>query len=145
MRLIDSVKRKEGSQWQRSRESWACFTALGADREGFPELPNPRFSPLQTLIEQVLKSPYPGAGLQAVKSMKDLLLGMNSTVMDEPFLRIHDDSPREEFLLAYPGAGFEEPDNGAPWVRRVSTSEQASAVLERFLTKRDRGFQVPQK
>jgi hypothetical protein len=105
----------------------------------YADLKRPESEPLRALVERLLKSSYPGAGLQGLTSMADLLLGMNASVLDEPHLRIRYDGETRKFLFAYPGGSLDDPTLGAKWVRRVSPDE-AFAVLERFLVKRARWF-----
>ena len=69
----------------------------------------------------------------------DLLLGMNTSVMDEPLLRIRYDFDKGLFGLAYPGNNLDDPFREATWVRRVAP-DKAFPTLERFLLKHARWF-----
>ena len=105
----------------------------------YSTLKSPASGPMKTFVRELVKSPYPEAGLQGLTSMADLVLGMNPSILDAPNLRIRYLFDAGNFLFTYPSGGIEHPERGAKWVR-VVPAEEAFSVLERFLIKRVRWF-----
>ena len=97
---------------------------------------DPAFSDLATLATRLAASGFPAAGLRALTSMHDLILGPSSRVLDNPHLVISYDFPRSRFRLEYRDGG-----PVTPWSRTALPGE-VYEVVERFLTRRARWFRV---
>lgn len=93
---------------------------------------NDAFLPLLHLMQAIVNSPYPTAGLYGRTSMHDILLGRSADIFANPHLRISYDF-KNLFTLTYQDFTKE------PWTR-TCTTEEVWTVLERFLLKRARWF-----
>jgi hypothetical protein len=94
---------------------------------------NTGFSDIAALVEDIAASPFPAAGLCALTSMTDLILGPSSVVLDNPHLIVRPDLCNRQFVLEY------RDGSPAPWTRTVPVSEGYAAVV-RVLTRRARWY-----
>ena len=90
------------------------------------------FASFAHLIEQIATS-FREAGLCALTSMSDLILGPSGDVLANPHLVISFDSLESKFILTY------EDGSKKPWTRTASI-EEAFDVVHRFLTRRVRWY-----
>jgi hypothetical protein len=71
---------------------------------------NPAFGEIASLAGQLAMSEYRVAGLQALTSMHDLLLGPSQAVLDNPFLRVAFSQRHQHFILTYEPGGLTDGD-----------------------------------
>ena len=117
------------SHYGDTAQSWPSILAF------YDDLANadPAFDDVAKLAKAIADSLFPAAGLCALTSHSDLILGPSTRVLDNPHLIVAYDFQNRCFRLEYRDGSAE------PWVRTASPSE-AFAVIERFLTRRARWF-----
>jgi hypothetical protein len=93
------------------------------------------FRPLSDLCSWLAGSPFREAGLCAVTSMHDLIVGPSRDVLANPYLVISFDFDLGKFGLLY------EDGSSKPWSRTVEVTE-IREVLERFFVKRARWYRA---
>ena len=94
---------------------------------------NPAFTDISDLAHALAASEFVSAGLCALTSHSDLLLGQSTRVLDNPYLHIVYDFDLRRFVLTY----FD--GSAVPW-SRVAEPRDAFDVVTKFLTKRARWF-----
>jgi len=94
---------------------------------------NPVFKPISDLAHALASSRFVSAGLCALTSHSDLLLGPSTRVLDNPYLRVAYDFDRGRFSLVYLDG------SANPW-SRVSETEDAFDTVSRFLVRHARWF-----
>jgi hypothetical protein len=94
---------------------------------------NPAFTDICALAHALASSPFASAGLCALTSHSDILLGQSTRVLDNPYLHIVYDFEQRRFELTYFDGSPE------PW-SRVSEPTDVFEVVQRFLTRRARWF-----
>ena len=94
---------------------------------------NSAFKPVSDLAHNLASSQFVSAGLCALTSHSDLLLGPSTHVLDNPYLHIAYDFDQGRFLLTYLDGSAE------PWSRKAEISEVFQAV-SRFLLREARWF-----
>lgn len=96
---------------------------------------NSAFEDLAAFSEQLAASRFPRAGLRALASMHDLLLGPTSQILDNPHLVVGFDFEKRIFRLEY------RDGSPRPW-RRTADPAEIGEVVERFLVRRARWFRA---
>ena len=94
---------------------------------------NPAFTDISNLAHALASSDFVSAGLCALTSHSDLLLGPSTRVLDNPYLHIAYDFDQCQFVLTYL-------DGSAESWSRVAEPRDVFDVVSRFLTKRARWF-----
>jgi hypothetical protein len=89
---------------------------------------NSAFTEIAELAEHLAASPFRRAGLCALTSMHDLILGPSTRVLDNPHLVIKPDFERKRFELRY------HDGSPKPWMRIVEPQD-AYEVIARVMTK----------
>ena len=85
---------------------------------------NSAFKPVSDLAHRLASSQFVSAGLCALTSHSDLLLGPSTHVLDNPHLHIAYDFDQGRFLLTYLDGSAE------PWSRTVEISDVLQAVSQ---------------
>ena len=91
------------------------------------------FKPISDLAHNLASSQFVSAGLCALTSHSDLLLGPSMQVLDNPYLHIAYDFELGHFQLTYLDG------SAKPWSRTVEISEVLQAVSQ-FLIREARWF-----
>jgi hypothetical protein len=112
------------------------FDELAADNEAF--------RPLAVLAHQIVRSPFPAAGLHGLTSMHDILLGPSPAVIDNPFLRIAYDFTQRHFVLTYAPGGEGMAAREPQW-NRIAKADDAWPAIEEFLTRRARWYRPSER
>jgi hypothetical protein len=94
---------------------------------------NSAFKPVSDLAHSLASSQFVSAGLCALTSHSDLLLGPSTHLLDNPYLHIAYDFDQGRFLLTYLDGSAE------PWSRTVGISDVLQAVSQ-FLIREARWF-----
>ena len=122
--------------------SHAAVARLRRDRQGLVQdltflrgngLDESSVTDISDLAHALAASEFVSAGLCALTSHSDLLLGQSTRVLDNPYLHIVYDFDLRRFVLTY----FD--GSAVPW-SRVAEPRDAFDVVTKFLTKRARWF-----
>jgi hypothetical protein len=124
------------AQWSTEKPSARDWTAIVAFYADLVQ-DNDVFGSMAELATRIAQSPYAAAGLSALTSMHDLLLGPSKNILSNPHLRISWNCEQQVFRFDY------DDGSAAPWTRTASRDE-AFAVVERFVVKRVRWYRGAQ-
>ena len=111
-------------------QSWTGIVAFYEEFGG----KDPAFLALATFVRSIAASEFPAAGLYALTSHFDLIVGPSTRVLDNPRLIISYEFAQSRFRLEYRDGGPE-----AAWSRTAHADEVYDVVV-RFLTRRARWF-----
>lgn len=89
---------------------------------------NTIFSDMASLARLLSESPYRAAGLCALTSMHDLILGPTKNVLDNPNLIVRPDFKNRRIILLYQDGSLQ------PWTRTVEVDEAYSKIAHVITT-----------